>query len=249
MRLFGEMLEILYQDEHYVAINKPAGVLVHRSKIDPRATHIALQMVRDQINQHVYPIHRLDKPTSGVLVFGLQKEAAKMLADQFLERSIKKSYVAVVRGYVNDSDVIDYALKEVLDKKTDAKAKKDKPAQSAVTAYQKLAQVELPFPVGRYNTTRYSLVALYPSTGRKHQLRRHMKHIFHPILGDRKYGDWRHNKFFEDQFGCRRMMLHADTLAFTHPMSQQKVVLQATPDEQFRTKVAEMGLGGDVQKT
>lgn len=237
------MLEVLYQDESYVAVNKPAGVLVHRSKIDPRETRIALQMVRDQVGRHVYPIHRLDKPTSGVLIFGLTKTAAQRLAVAFAERSIEKSYLAIVRGYVDEVAVIDYPLKEVHDKKTDRKAKKDKPPQSAITGYKLLAKVELPFPVGRYETTRYSLVELRPKTGRKHQLRRHMKHIFHPILGDRKYGDWRHNNFLESHFGCRQLLLHAASLSFVHPFEDQRIDLSATPEPLFLRVVDEMGLG------
>ncbi|MFK7848678.1 MAG: tRNA pseudouridine(65) synthase TruC, partial [Rhodothermales bacterium] len=238
------MLEVLYQDESYVAVNKPAGVLVHRSKIDPRETRIALQMVRDQVGRHVYPIHRLDKPTSGVLIFGLTKVAAQHLATAFAERKVQKTYIAIVRGYVDDAAEIDYPLKEVLDKKTDRKAQKDKPPQPAVTGYQRLAKVELPFPVGRYESVRYSIVKLSPKTGRKHQLRRHMKHIFHPILGDRKYGDWRHNNFLELHFGCRQLLLHAATLSFDHPLLNQRIELSAAPEALFLKVVAEMGFDG-----
>ncbi len=236
------MLEVIYQDEYFVAINKPAGVLVHRSKIDPRATHIALQMVRDQVGQHVYPVHRLDKPTAGVLIFGLTRTAAQQLSGQFQERKINKLYLAIVRGYVDDEAEIDYPLKEVLDRKTDRNAQKDKPAQAALTRYQKLATVELPFPVGRYDTARYSLVRLQPKTGRKHQFRRHMKHIFHPILGDRKYGDWRHNDFLEKQFDCRQLLLHASLLEFVHPISGENVSLKAEPSTAFLRVVDQMGL-------
>ena len=224
-----------------MAVNKPSGVLVHRSKIDPRATAIALQMVRDQVGQHVYPVHRLDKSTSGVLLFGLNKSIAQQLAGLFADRQIQKSYLAIVRGFVDQDGLIDYALKEILDRKTDKKARQDKPPQSAVTAYTKLDQVELPFAVGRYQTARYSLVQLNPKTGRKNQLRRHMKHIFHPIVGDRKFGDWRHNKFIEEQFGCRQLMLHAASLLFTHPLTEVPLVISAQPDETFSSLVDKMG--------
>ncbi len=221
------MLTVLYQDAYFVAINKPAGMLVHRTKIDPRENNIALQCVRDQLGVHVYPVHRLDKPTSAVLLFGLSKDATRQLASSFATREVTKSYLAVVRGYLPPDGVIDYPLKEIHDKKTDSKARSAKPAQEATTAYQTLDTVELPFPVGRYETARYTFALLAPGTGRKHQLRRHMKHIFHPILGDRKYGDWRHNQFLRQQFDCQRMLLHANTLAFTHPITASPVVIKA----------------------
>ena len=151
-------LDILYQDEHLVAVHKPAGLLVHRSMIDKYETRFALQMVRNQVGQHVYPVHRLDKPTSGVLLFALSSDIAKSVGEQFAAHTIEKTYLAVVRGYIDESGVIDYALKEELDKKSDKQARADKPAQDAVTEYQRLATVELDEAVGRYNTARYSLV-------------------------------------------------------------------------------------------
>jgi tRNA pseudouridine65 synthase len=239
------MLEILFQDECLVAINKPAGVLVHRSQIDPGAEKVALQMVRDQIGRRVYPVHRLDKPTSGVLLFALTPESAQVMTTRFTGRGVSKIYLAVVRGHVEETATIDYALKEVLDKKTDRKARTFKPPQEAVTSYRRIAQVELPYPVGRYETCRYSLVEVAPTTGRKHQIRRHMKHIFHPILGDRKYGDWRHNRFLEAQFGSRRLLLHAATLAFDHPHTEQSLRIVAPLDASFRALLAALRLSND----
>lgn len=234
-----EKLEIIYQDEYIVAINKPSNLLVHRSWIDKDETRFAIQMLRDQINQYVYPVHRLDKPTSGVLLFALNKEIARALSEQMQEGMFKKEYLAVVRGYTDESAEIDYALKEVLDKMTDAKARTDKEAQEAITLYEKLAQVELPYPVGRYDTTRYSLVRLKPQTGRKHQLRRHMKHILHPIVGDTKYGRGEHNRFFREQFDCHRLLLHASQLKLIHPVSQNELILKAGLDEVFTHVVKE----------
>jgi tRNA pseudouridine65 synthase len=234
-----EKLEIIYQDEYIVAINKPSNLLVHRSWIDKDETRFAIQMLRDQIDQYVYPVHRLDKPTSGVLLFALNKEIARALSEQMQEGKFKKEYLAVVRGYTDESAEIDYALKEVLDKMTDAKARTDKEAQEAVTLYEKLAQAELPFPVGRYDTTRYSLVRLKPQTGRKHQLRRHMKHILHPIVGDTKYGRGEHNRFFREQFDCHRLLLHASQLKLIHPISQKELILKAGLDEVFTHVIKE----------
>ena len=234
-----ETLEIIYQDEYIVAINKPSNLLVHRSWIDKDETRFAIQMLRDQIGQYVYPVHRLDKPTSGVLLFALSKEMARALSEQMQEGVFKKEYLAIVRGYTDESAEIDYALKEVLDKMTDSKARTDKEAQEAVTFYEKLSQVELPYPVGRYNTTRYSLVKLKPQTGRKHQLRRHMKHILHPIVGDTKYGRHEHNVFFREKYKCHRLLLHASKLSIIHPVSKKALVFEAGLDEFFSHVIKE----------
>ena len=236
-----EELEIIYQDDYIVAINKPSGLLVHRSWIDKDETRFAMQMLRDQIGKFVYPVHRLDKPTSGVLLFALNKEVARALSEQMQAEGFRKEYLAIVRGYIEEEGVIDYPLKEVLDKMTDAKAQQDKPAQSAVTSFQKIDQVELPFAVGRYATSRYSLVRLQPTTGRKHQLRRHMKHLLHPIVGDTKYGRNEHNRFFREQYDAHRLLLHAASLKLEHPVLKKKMQFQAGLDRTFSRVLEQTG--------
>ena len=228
------MLEILYQDEYLVVINKPSGLLVHKSPIDKRETEFALQLVRDQIGQWVYPVHRLDKPTSGVLVFALSSEVASILSEQFKSHSVEKEYLAVVRGYTEEENLIDYDLKVILDKKADKDRRKDKEPQEAKTFYERLAMVELPFPVGRYPVARYSLLKLLPKTGRKHQLRRHMKHILHPIVGDTKYGRNEHNNLFRHKFDCHRLLLHAQKISFLHPQSNKRLSIEAEVDVTFQ---------------
>lgn len=229
------MLEILYQDEHIVAINKPTALLVHRSLIDKRAQAFALQLTRDQIGQRVYPVHRLDKPTSGVLLFALNSDMAKRLSLQFSERGVSKTYHALVRGYTESDGHINHPLVEQLDKIADADAVQDKPAQSAVTDYRTLTTTELAYPVGRYDTARYSWVELTPHTGRKHQLRRHMKHIFHPIVGDTSHGDGRQNTFVRERFDCHRLMLHASSMGFLHPETLKPFNITANrPDDMNR---------------
>ena len=228
------MLEILYQDDVLVAINKPSGLLVHRSMIDRHETEFAIQQTRDQIGQYVFPVHRLDKPTSGVLLFALGRDTARQVTQQFVDKKIQKSYRAIVRGYTEEEGRIDYALKEQLDKMTDSKAKQDKEAQEAVTNYTREATVELPFAVGRYATARYSLLKLIPETGRKHQIRRHMKHIFHPVVGDTSHGDGKHNSLFREQFDCHRLLLHADKLALKHPISGNDIVIKAPFPNDFQ---------------
>ncbi len=236
------MLEILYQDEHLVAINKPTALLVHRSLIDKRSQVFALQLTRDQIGQRVYPDHRLDKPTSGVLVFALSSEMAKRLSLQFMQRGVQKTYNALVRGYTEPEGHIDYALIEQLDKIADANADQNKPAQPAITDYSCLKQIELPFAVGRYSSARYSWVELRPHTGRKHQLRRHMKHIFHPIVGDTSHGDGRHNAFVRGQFGCQRLMLHASRMELFHPVTQTPMSVTANRPKDMDRILNEMGV-------
>lgn len=154
------MLEIIYQDEHIVAVNKPAGWLVHRSWLDRNETVFVMQTVRDQIGQHVYTVHRLDRPTSGVLLMALSSDVARMLSLQFEQHQIQKTYHAVVRGYVLEGGTVDYAMAEELDKIADKFAKSDKAPQPSVSHYEALAQVEVPLAIGRYETARYSLVAL-----------------------------------------------------------------------------------------
>lgn len=226
-------LEILYQDEFLVAVNKPAGMLVHRSWLDKHETQFVMQTLRDQIGQHVFPIHRLDRPTSGVLLFALNSEIAKQMCLQFENKQVEKCYLAVVRGYLRGCDRIDYPLKPKLDKIADKFATTEKEAQTAISDYQSLATMELPFAVGKHQTARYSLVRLIPHTGRKHQLRRHLKHIFHPIIGDTQYGDLHQNRAFADYFSVDRLLLHSEKLSLFHPVSQQKLEISASLDQNF----------------
>lgn len=239
-------MEIIFQDHYLVAINKPSGLLVHRSEIDKHETRFALQMLRDQLGQRVYPLHRLDKPTSGILLFALDQGMARSLMSQFIDNEVQKYYLAIVRGYTEDCGVIDYPLVEILDKMTDRRAKPDKPAQQAITEYRTLATVELDQAVGRYNTARYSLLDLHPLTGRKHQIRRHMKHIFHPIVGDTTHGDGKHNQLVRNRFSVHRLLLHAYSLAFTHPVTKAVVTINAGLDEAFITLLKELGWSDNV---
>ncbi|WP_353662270.1 tRNA pseudouridine(65) synthase TruC [Hydrogenimonas sp. SS33] len=230
-------IPVCYEDAWLIAVNKPAGLLVHRSRIDKEATRFALQIVREMTGRYVHPVHRLDKPTSGVLLFAFDKEVARKVGEAFISRRVHKRYLAVVRGYTGERGVIDYPLKEVLDKMTDAKAQEGKPPQEAVTRYQTLARAELPIPVSRYPAARYSLVELAPETGRKHQLRRHMKHIFHPIVGDTKYGRTEHNNLFRRHFDCHRLLLHAHTLQLPHPATGEVLKIEAPLPDSFRNVI------------
>jgi tRNA pseudouridine65 synthase len=222
-----EQLPILYQDPYLIAIHKPSGLLVHRSPIDRHETRFAMQMVRDQIGQHVFPVHRLDKPTSGVLLFALSSEVARNLSEAFAEQQIDKRYLAVVRGFAPEAGSIDHPLKEKLDKIADKRRRQDKPAQPAITHFKRLATIELPYAVDRYPQSRYSLVEAKPETGRKHQIRRHLKHIGHPIIGDAKHGKGIHNRFFQQQFDCHRLLLACTAMRFKHPVNGEMIELKA----------------------
>lgn len=228
------MLEIVYQDEYFVAVNKPAGMLVHRSWLDRHETQFVMQTLRDQIGQHVFPLHRLDRPTSGVLIFALSSEVASQVMPMFANHEMKKTYHAIVRGWIEEAGTLDYPLKVELDKIADKFASDEKEAQEAVTDYQPLATVEIPYSTGRFPTTRYSLMELSPHTGRKHQLRRHMAHLRHPIVGDTTHGDGKHNKLFRDVYDSRRLLLHASTLEFVHPFYGEVLTICAGFDDTWQ---------------
>lgn len=236
------MLDILYRDPYLVAVHKPAGLLVHRSQVDVHASENCMSRLRDQLGQWVYPVHRLDRPVSGILLFALDPEIARRLGTAFLERHTRKTYLALVRGHCNDNDIVDYPLKEELDQATDARATPDTPAKPAITEYTCLSKIEIPEPVGRYPSARYSLLALHPITGRKHQLRRHMKHIFHPIIGDTTHGDGCHNRFFRDRFNSSTLMLAATGLDLPHPVHGDRLILEAQPDVAFLNTLNQIGL-------
>jgi tRNA pseudouridine65 synthase len=237
-------LHIIYQDEHIVAVDKPSGMLVHRSFLDKGETVFAMQTLRDQIGQHVFPVHRLDRPTSGVLLFALSSDVARLLGEQQEQKLWRKHYLAVVRGFLPQGGVLDYPLKEQLDKIADKFSRDDKAPQQAITRYQPLAQVELPIPVSKYPAARYSLVALQPVTGRKHQLRRHLAHLRYPIVGDTSHGDGKHNALFKQHFNCRRLMLIAKQLQLPHPVTAEPVLLTAGLNE-LEALFSQFGWGGD----
>lgn len=236
-----DALEIVYADDHLVAVNKPPGLLTHRSAIDRHETRFALQLLRDQLGRRVFPVHRLDKPTSGVLLFALSSQDARQLSEHFASRMVQKQYLAVVRGICPDEGVITHPLREKLDKMTDGQAARNKPPQAAETQYRRLGQVELAVSVDRYPSTRYSLVHLEPTTGRKHQLRRHMKHLGHPVIGDSTHGKGVHNRFFASRFECRRLLLACTAITLEHPMTQRPLTIRARPGKAFEHILSEFG--------
>jgi tRNA pseudouridine65 synthase len=266
------VLNILYQDEFMVAVDKPAGLFVHRSYMDRDEIYFALQLVRDQIGQYVYPVHRLDRPTSGVLLFALTKDVATKLSEAFANKSSQviigknaeaintqekklskdeeqrtssseddcdlamvKTYYALSRGHLSVPEgLIKHSLKEKLDKLGDKNVSPDKPAQSAQSYYQVKQQASLPIKVGKFDSVRYSLIQVRPITGRRHQIRRHLAHLRHPIIGDINYGDNKQNPFFIEHFGFKRLMLIAKSLEFNHPISNERIKISAPFDKQWQ---------------
>ena len=234
-------LPLLYQDDFLVAVHKPSGLLVHRSPIDRHETRFALQILRDQLGQWVYPVHRLDKPTSGVLLFALDSMIARALSDRFAAGEVDKHYLAVVRGFCPESGRIDHALKDKADPLADRDRSQPAVAREALTDYRRLGTVELPVEVDRYPSSRYSLVDLKPITGRKHQLRRHMKHIGHPMIGDAKHGKGVHNRYFQSRWDCHRLLLACYAMGFEHPSTGEYLRVEAPVTGSFLRVVGALG--------
>lgn len=209
-------LEILYQDEHLVAINKPHGLLVHRSEYSGVADTYAVQALKTQLGQKVHPCHRIDRKTGGVLLFALSREVNSIMQQQFAANLISKKYIAIVRGYTDDSGEIDYPL-------TNDKGK----IQESLTLFKTLNRVELEIPFGKFNTSRYSLVEVFPQTGRMHQIRKHFAHIMHPIIGDRPHGCNKQNKFFKEKWNMNTMLLHASEIRFNCPITSKEIKIKA----------------------
>jgi|SRR6185312_2650031 len=227
-------LPILYQDERIVVIDKPRGYHVHPPETNahkvPRSK-VILYLLRDQIGKKLFPVHRLDAGTSGVLLFALDSEAAALLQKQFVEKKVKKIYWALVRGHFPEvSGQIDLPLE--LDT-TGALAE-------SLTSYQVLKKLELPQAVGgKYPTSRYSWLEVEPHTGRFHQIRRHMNRISHPVIGDATHGDSRHNLFFRETLKISGLCLRAIRLEIELPWLQERKKIQAGPVLQWK-KIAEL---------
>jgi len=232
----------IYRDQWLLAVHKPAGLLVHRSPIDLHETEFALQYARAMNGgAHVYAVHRLDKPTSGLLVFARDPDTASALGRAMMAGEVRKTYLAMVRGWTPEEGIVDHPLRE---EPEDRRRKEEpQPVREARTRYRRLATTEIPVQIEGYPTSRYSLVALYPETGRRHQLRRHMKHISHPIIGDANHGRGRHNRYFAERFGQARLMLAATGMTFLHPATGKPLQLHAEPEAGFLKVLSVFGDG------
>lgn len=222
-------IPVLYRDEHIIAVHKPSGMVVHPTDLARLEQVSLMRLVRRMVRQRVWPIHRLDRPTSGIVLFALNRNSASELGRQLRDHEVEKHYLALVRGIPSDQ-LIDYPLKERPLYRTDMVRSEP---QEAVTRLRFLSSVEIPVAVGRYPTSRYALVELAPVTGRRHQLRRHMKHIFHPIIGDTTYGDGLHNRYFREHLGGSRLLLAAVKLTICHPETEAPLTISAPLEESF----------------
>jgi tRNA pseudouridine65 synthase len=219
-------IPILYEDECLVVVNKPPGILVHRTRLS-EDTVFLLQMLRDQLGgTHLFPAHRLDRATSGVLIFAKHTEAASWLGERLMEYTWEKKYLAVVRGYLpDDTWTIDYPL---------ADPETGKAHQPAVTHGRRLGQSELPWAIGlRYPTARFSLLEIEPETGRRQQIRKHLSHLRHPIINDTRHGDVKITTWFRQQNLPMRLLLHAWRLRFPHPTLSEPLEVVAPLDPEF----------------
>lgn len=215
--------DVLYEDDYLIAVSKPTGIFVHRSRLDPSASLFMVQEVRNLIGSRVYPVHRLDRKTSGLLLMAKSQEIQSQLNKMFKNRTVEKKYLAIVRGYTQDTFEIDYPIMSEKGK-----------LQEAITTFTTLQTTEIPESSGRFGTSRYSFIEARPITGRMHQIRRHLSHIFHPIIGDRPHGCNKQNRFFLQRFGLSDMMLHASSLQFTHPINGQDIHIDAPIKDEFK---------------
>lgn len=218
---------IIYQDDYILAVYKPNNILVHHSVManNQLEEKSLVQLLFDKLKLKLYPIHRLDRKTSGIILFAKQKQFIQPFQKLFLEKNIQKTYIGLVRGFIPEAGKIDSPVKG-----RDANIHK-----TALTLFKRIETFEVPISVGPYNNSRYSLVELKPKTGRLHQLRIHMNKISHPLIGDPKYGDRFHNRMFEKKFENKAMFLHAKSLEFDHPFNKKTLKIEADfPDNWTR---------------
>lgn len=226
------MIQILFQDDYILAVYKPNNMLVHHSVManNQLEEKSLVQLLAEELNVKYYPIHRLDRKTSGIILFAKQKEFVKEFQNLFINNQIQKTYYGLVRGFITEKGKIDSPVKG-----RDANVHKE-----ALTYYKCIKTFEVPIQVGPYENSRYSLVELQPKTGRLHQLRIHMNKISHPLIGDPKYGDRFHNRMFEDKLKNEAMFLHAKTLIFTHPFTEETHQFEADFPENWKTVIQKL---------
>ncbi len=217
------MFEIIYRDDDFIAINKPSGILVHKTAISDDEVFV-LQILRDQIGEFLYPVHRLDRGTSGVLIFALNKSSAAEIGYGFRENLHSKSYHAVCRGWSGESWECTEPLRKA----------KDKEEREATTAYRELRRYNLPYPCGKFESMWISLIEARPKTGIFHQIRRHCNHSNVPIIGDRMHGDNRYNHWFKEQMGNERLLLHCSEMRIILPDQKKEINLKADLPEEYK---------------
>lgn len=230
-----EKLEIIFENENFLAINKPPGMLVHRTNLAyEEHVLIAERILRQQLGYKVFPLHRIDRPTSGIVLFAKSSEAASALQPQFTTDKVKKHYLCIVRGHMDAAHgILDFPLSKKLEGEL----------REARTEFWTLAETEIPFSSSdRYATSRYSLLKVYPQTGRMHQIRRHMAKARHYVIGDTTHGDNKQNNFFRAHFGSTHMYLHAWKLAFEEPNTGQHIEITADVPIHFLDMLQKLSL-------
>ncbi|MEL0624368.1 pseudouridine synthase [Marinomonas arenicola] len=234
-------LEILFEDEYLVVVNKPSGLLVHRTELDKAEEDVVVQRLRDQTGRWVFPVHRLDRGTSGVLVMAFSPQTARYLSEQFANAATAKTYHCLVRGFCPDQGVIDYPLAKLNEQKGMSRFKIEGTEKEAQTEFVCVQHYQLPVPVSRYDAMRLSWVEVSPKQGRKHQIRRHFKHQFHPLVGDTCYGCRHINKVVRTLWPDeQRLMLHASSLTFFHPHTHKSMTFNAPLDDQLNAVLAKL---------
>jgi tRNA pseudouridine65 synthase len=221
-------LHVLHADAAIVAIDKPAGLLVHRSALDAHETRSAADLVRAELGEQVWLLHRLDKATSGVLAFARSAGLASTLGEAFMAGRVHKRYLALVRGWPADAGEIDYPLA-----RDPELPSAGQPRLPAVTRFRTLARFEWPFPDGRHATSRYALVEVEPLSGRRHQIRRHFKHLAHPLVGDTTHGKGAHNRAVAAWLGTPRLWLHATRLALPATTGSAALAIESAPGPEW----------------
>ncbi|MEX1190829.1 MAG: pseudouridine synthase [Brumimicrobium sp.] len=224
-------LEILYKDDWIVAINKPAGLLVHRSSIANNTSVFAVQLLRDQLGYYVYPIHRLDRKTSGILLFAKNSCYVSAFQQELANEKTQKKYIAIVRGYFPSEIIVNHALR-----------KENGQFQEAETHFKCLATTEIDLAFGKFDTSRYSIIEAFPKTGRMHQIRKHLNHLRHPIIGDRPHGCNKQNKLFLKKWGLTKMLLHAEELNINHPYLDKKLSILAERPSHFKEMIISLNV-------
>lgn len=225
-------LSVLYVDEHLIAVAKPSGMFVHPSDADRSVKESVLKCVREQFNQYLYPVHRLDRATSGIVLLARSSIAASRMGTLFSGRCVKKTYRALVRGHCPATGTIDRPLMPPRGKGRPA-GHPHTETQEAVTEFITLQRYEIPLQSDSYPVTWCSLIDASPLTGRFHQIRRHLNSVAHPIIGDTTHGDSRQNRFFGKEFRLTRLMLAAVRLEFPHPVTEARLQIESLPDQSF----------------
>ncbi|HEY0504502.1 MAG TPA: pseudouridine synthase [Lysobacter sp.] len=221
-------LPVLYADDALAVVDKPAGLMVHDSALARGETDFAADRLREQFGKPIFLVHRLDRATSGCLLLAFDRDTASALGKVLMSREVQKDYWAVCRGWPEEAFVVDHPL-------DGGPGKPQK--KPALTRFERLATTELPMPSSGFETSRYALLCAHPETGRFRQIRRHLKHLSHHLIGDTSHGDGRHNRAFR-MLGIHRMLLHARRLSFAHPASGERLSVVAPVDAEFARALA-----------